>query len=227
MSIGDCPNWPGCGHRAQGQCDANMVGERPGVPIWTPLSGESIPNCLANSLKRAGELLRSTGNTGDSIDASRIEYLRLQILSGAYGVRVPADASAWWALVMGAAASIEDASNYLRDPDTKKQAEGAAKHYREAAQKLMAAAGVPEARTDHIRSVPGGAAFLRVAGNAGVPEVAAPDLRGLLEEVRQCFTRDDDLPNDLLPRIDAALDGVTGRDSQTFPGQVLLDGNEP
>jgi hypothetical protein len=86
MSIGDCPNWPGCGHRAQGQCDANMVGERPGVPIWTPLSGESIPNCLANSLKRAGELLRSTGNTGDSIDASRIEYLRLQILSGAYGV---------------------------------------------------------------------------------------------------------------------------------------------
>ena len=49
-------------------------------------------------------------------------------------------ASAWWALVMGAAASIEDAANCLRDPDAKKQADGAAKHYREAAQKLMAAA---------------------------------------------------------------------------------------
>jgi hypothetical protein len=33
-------------------------------------------------------------------------------------------------------------------------------------------------------------------------------LRDLLEEVRQCFTRDDDLPGDLLPRIDAALDRV-------------------
>jgi hypothetical protein len=31
--------------------------------------------------------------------------------------------------------------------------------------------GVSEARTDHIRSVPGGAAFLRVAGNAGVMAV--------------------------------------------------------
>lgn len=57
--------------------------------------------------------------------------------------------SAWWALVMGAAASIEDAANCLRDPDAKKQAEGAAKHYREAAQKLWAAAGVtPTGGTD-------------------------------------------------------------------------------
>lgn len=31
-------------------------------------------------------------------------------------------------------------------------------------------------------------------------------LRLLLDEVRQCFTRDDDLPGDLLPRIDAAID---------------------
>jgi hypothetical protein len=50
--------------------------------------------------------------------------------------------SAWWALVMGAAASVEDAANCISDPDAKKQAEGAAKHYREAAQKLMAASGV-------------------------------------------------------------------------------------
>jgi hypothetical protein len=39
------------------------------------------------------------------------------------------------------------------------------------------------------------------------------DLLKLLDEVRQCFTRDDDLPNDLLPRIDAALDGVTDTDA--------------
>jgi len=51
--------------------------------------------------------------------------------------------AAWWALVMGAAASIEDAANCLRDPAAKKQAEGAAKHYREAAQKLWDTPGVP------------------------------------------------------------------------------------
>ena len=45
----------------------------------------------------------------------------------------PPDAAGWWALVMGAAASLEDAANCLRDPDAKRQAEGAAKHYREAA----------------------------------------------------------------------------------------------
>lgn len=30
-------------------------------------------------------------------------------------------------------------------------------------------------------------------------------LQSLLDETRNCFTRDDDLPGDLLPRIDAAL----------------------
>lgn len=65
-------------------------------------------------------------------------------LTRASGVAGTSDASAWWALVMGAAASIEDAANCLRDPDAKKQAEGAAKHYREAAQKLWAARGVKE-----------------------------------------------------------------------------------
>jgi hypothetical protein len=49
------------------------------------------------------------------------------------------ETSAWWALVIGAAACIEDAANCLQDPDAKKQAAGAARHYREAAQKLMAA----------------------------------------------------------------------------------------
>lgn len=36
-------------------------------------------------------------------------------------------------------AEMLDAANCLRDADAKKQADGAAKHYREAAQKLMAA----------------------------------------------------------------------------------------
>ena len=36
------------------------------------------------------------------------------------------------------------------------------------------------------------------------------ELVGLLDEVRSHFTRDDDLPDDLLPRIDAALAGQQG-----------------
>jgi len=39
----------------------------------------------------------------------------------------------WFALVMGAAASLEDAENCLRDPDARRAAKGAAKHYRKAA----------------------------------------------------------------------------------------------
>lgn len=39
----------------------------------------------------------------------------------------------WWALVMGAAGSLEDAANCLRDPAAKRAAEGAAQHYRAAA----------------------------------------------------------------------------------------------
>ena len=47
-----------------------------------------------------------------------------------------AELSAWWALVMGAAAALEDAANCLRDGDAKRAAEGAAKHYREKAKTL-------------------------------------------------------------------------------------------
>jgi hypothetical protein len=43
----------------------------------------------------------------------------------------------WWALVMGAAAAIEDASLCLRDPDAKRAAEGAARHYRKAAETAL------------------------------------------------------------------------------------------
>lgn len=73
---------------------------------------------------------------------SRIDWRRILKQMSTPGVPASSDASAWWALVMGAAASIEDAANCLRDSDAKKQADGAAKHYREAAQKLIAARGV-------------------------------------------------------------------------------------
>lgn len=46
---------------------------------------------------------------------------------------------------------------------------------------------------------------------SGGGEVEVGDLRNLLDEVRQCFTRDDDLPRDLLPRIDAALSNPQAR----------------
>ena len=44
--------------------------------------------------------------------------------------------AAWWALVMGAAAALEDAANFLSDSDAKRAAEGAANHYRIAANAL-------------------------------------------------------------------------------------------
>jgi hypothetical protein len=44
--------------------------------------------------------------------------------------RLRAEDAAWWALVMGAAAALEDAANCLSDADAKRAAEGAAKHYR-------------------------------------------------------------------------------------------------
>jgi len=44
--------------------------------------------------------------------------------------------AAWWALVVGAAAALEDAANCLSDPDAKRTAEGAAEHYRTGAKAL-------------------------------------------------------------------------------------------
>lgn len=46
----------------------------------------------------------------------------------------------WFALVMNAAAELEDASNCLRDPDAKRAAQGAANHYRKAAKEQSNAA---------------------------------------------------------------------------------------
>lgn len=55
--------------------------------------------------------------------------------------------AAWWALVMGAAAAVEDAAHCLRDPDAKRAAEGAAAHYRAAAKALCLRIDAQKERT--------------------------------------------------------------------------------
>jgi len=55
-----------------------------------------------------------------------------------------ANASAWFALVMNAAAELEDASHCLRDEDAKRVAISGAKHYRDAAKALYTTS--PEAQ---------------------------------------------------------------------------------
>lgn len=111
--------------------------EEPATLYWSHLCG---PEGKAASDVPMGERCAHCGEVaeGDPELGRRAASSLNAATSSAEG-----DASAWWALVMGAAASIEDAANCLRDPDAKKQADGAAKHYREAAQKLMAARGVP------------------------------------------------------------------------------------
>lgn len=68
-------------------------------------------------------------------NAARVLELEEKLAKQEQGEPV-ADSSAWWALVMNAAASIEEASYSLRDEDAKRQAVGAAKHFREAAHAL-------------------------------------------------------------------------------------------
>jgi hypothetical protein len=85
--------------------------------------------------------------------AAMDDLCKRMIELGRQQVAEPA-ASAWWALAMGAAASIEDAANCLHDHDARKQAEGAAKHYREAAHKLIGPSGVtPCASTAVTRAI--------------------------------------------------------------------------
>lgn len=48
-------------------------------------------------------------------------------------------------------------------------------------------------------------AFENANKKAAAAERRVAELSELLDEVRCCFTRDDDMPNELLPRIDTAL----------------------
>lgn len=59
-----------------------------------------------------------------------------------------------------------------------------------------------------LRRADAAIASLSAQQPAAVDEMA--ELVGLLDEVRSHFTRDDDLPDDLLPRIDAALAAQPG-----------------
>lgn len=52
--------------------------------------------------------------------------------------------------------------------------------------------------------------LMRYEAQTAQREPLADELVGLLEEVRRCFTRDDDLPDELLPRIDAAIERAHG-----------------
>ena len=63
------------------------------------------------------------GFTADQMQAFRAEGVAAE----------RAHHSGWFALVMGAAAALEDAANFLRDPDAKRAALGAAAYYRQAA----------------------------------------------------------------------------------------------
>jgi len=67
----------------------------------------------------------------------RIEIEPLYTTPPAAPVQEPvSNASAWFALVMNAAAELEDASHCLRDEDAKRVAISGAKHYRDAAKAL-------------------------------------------------------------------------------------------
>lgn len=49
--------------------------------VWKPKDNEVVINCLLTSLQRASAALRETNHVGDSIDASRIDYLHSLLLS--------------------------------------------------------------------------------------------------------------------------------------------------
>ena len=63
--------------------------------------------------------------------------------------------------------------------------------------------GIPYVRADLAAATPSG------ESEQEADDGAATTLRSLLQEVSACYTRDDDLPNDLLPRIDTALNGTS------------------
>lgn len=109
-----------------------------------------------------------------------------------------ANVSAWFALVMNAAAELEDASHCLRDEDAKRVAIRGAKHYRDAAKALYT---TPPAAPDVADIIAGelnvsrGAAYgmMRKALEAAQPAVP---LTELVDYILQ-----DDIQNRLTPRV--------------------------
>lgn len=87
------------------------------------------------------ELLARSRSIADELDEASLERATILELCAALAQRqqVPADESAWWALAMGAAASLEDAALCMRDADAEKAARGAAAHVRRQCAALTAA----------------------------------------------------------------------------------------
>lgn len=102
---------------------------------------ETVPREWRSALQKLAFVARTSGGTAGPDHALMQACSEAEaLLHKPYRYTTPPasqeQSPAWFALVMGAAAAIEDASNCLRDADAKRSAEGAAKHYRHAVNAL-------------------------------------------------------------------------------------------
>jgi hypothetical protein len=88
------------------------------------------------ALKLALKALRFARDDGYENEVSQDAITAIKQALAAPVQEPVANASAWFALVMNAAAELEDASHCLRDEDAKRVAISGAKHYRDAAKAL-------------------------------------------------------------------------------------------
>ena len=87
----------------------------------------------------------SNGKLHDPIEYARQCVLAIDALAQ------PERESTWCSLVLGAAASLEDAANCMRDPDGKRAATYAAEHYRKRA-KALSQSGASDYLCPHCRN---------------------------------------------------------------------------
>ncbi|MGD9674528.1 MAG: hypothetical protein AB7U98_13730 [Candidatus Nitrosocosmicus sp.] len=126
----------------------------PPLPEPTVYTHALEVNWALKNVGRAGSFYATPENPNDlklfTADQMR-DYARAAL---AQRQQVPAEPtldreSTWWALAMGAAASLEDAANCMRDPDAEKAARGAAAHVRRQCTALTAA---PSAQAEPLRA---------------------------------------------------------------------------
>jgi len=74
MSIGDCPNWPKCGHSAMGQCDADMLGIRqmPADKAEQAAQPVAVPGALPTDWLREADLLYRLDEHGNNHDEIKV-----------------------------------------------------------------------------------------------------------------------------------------------------------
>ncbi|MDR0204968.1 MAG: hypothetical protein LBJ40_22785 [Delftia acidovorans] len=167
-------------------------------------SGWDTPECTQQHLSN---LLREHVEKGDPVDvanfcaflAARGEGIaprqcvaQIEEPAGAAPAAVARwgceDRSAWFALAMGAAASLEDAANCLRDKDAQKAAMGAATHVRESCNKLWWSVPALEAPATSLRDAAANAlaALERTQHASDADRLAAADqLRNALAAAPQ------------------------------------------